>query len=173
MPPSEKPPIECSCISDPFAALPPELRPTASRNGEKSRRFGLRKVTCPGCGLTYTTNRNTDLCVDCERRGVKSSSDAVDEGNSLKMLTIKVLGPGCAKCEYLEQRAQLALADIQAEYPDVKGEIQKVTDVNVFMQYGLLITPGLVINEKLVCAGQMPASKTITGWLNDALGVAS
>jgi sulfur carrier protein ThiS len=54
----------CTCNQDPFAALPPELRPRP-----KNLMRGLRNVTCPGCGLVYWTNRNTDLCVDCEKKG--------------------------------------------------------------------------------------------------------
>lgn len=53
---------ECSCTSDPFASLPPELRP-----GEQPRKGLLRDVTCPGCGLKYRTNRATDLCIKCEQ----------------------------------------------------------------------------------------------------------
>jgi uncharacterized protein (DUF983 family) len=56
----------CGCAQDPFAALPPELRPKS-----KPRMGGLRNVTCPGCGLSYWTNRATDLCKDCEKNGVK------------------------------------------------------------------------------------------------------
>ena len=63
---SEDKPSLCSCIQDPFAALPPELRPPL-----KPTMGGLHKVTCPGCGLSYWTNRATDLCVDCEKKGVK------------------------------------------------------------------------------------------------------
>ena len=55
----------CTCIQDPFAALPPELRPIKQR--KKSR---LRKVTCPGCGHVYWTNRAIDLCVDCEKKAI-------------------------------------------------------------------------------------------------------
>ena len=57
-------PVLCVCVGDGFAALPPELRP---RTRKKS---SLRKVTCPGCGLVYSTNRSTDLCMECEKEGV-------------------------------------------------------------------------------------------------------
>ncbi len=57
----EKPPVQCACASDPFALLPPEMRP---RSQKKS---SLRKVTCPGCGLVFWTNRETDCCMECER----------------------------------------------------------------------------------------------------------
>jgi len=53
----------CTCTDDGFGALPPELRPRAKKKD------GLRKVTCPSCGLVYSTNRETDLCIECEKRG--------------------------------------------------------------------------------------------------------
>jgi ribosomal protein S27E len=59
----------CSCVQDPYADLPPELRP---RPAQKTS--SLRKVTCPGCGLVYWTNRKTELCVDCEKKGIKIPS---------------------------------------------------------------------------------------------------
>lgn len=56
----------CSCVSDPFAGLPPEMRPRP-----KSNTGNLRQVTCPGCGLKYWTNRSTDLCISCEKKDIK------------------------------------------------------------------------------------------------------
>jgi hypothetical protein len=53
-------------VQDPFADLPPELRPR-----QVQKIGGLRKVTYPGCGLVYWTNRATDLCVECEKKGVR------------------------------------------------------------------------------------------------------
>lgn len=41
---------------------------------------GLRKVTCPGCGLVFWTNRNTDLCIECEKKGIRQSESEVDTG---------------------------------------------------------------------------------------------
>jgi hypothetical protein len=56
----------CTCVKDPFADLPPDLRPKPVQ-----KIGGLRKITCPGCGLVYMTNRKTDLCIDCEKKGAK------------------------------------------------------------------------------------------------------
>lgn len=53
---------DCTCRNDPFASLPPELIPK-----QKTWKSKFRKVTCPGCGLIYWTNRNTDLCYECEK----------------------------------------------------------------------------------------------------------
>ncbi len=64
---NEKPDMPlCSCIHDLFADLPPELRPKPVQ-----RMRGLWKVTCPGCGLVYWTNRKIDVCPDCEKKGVR------------------------------------------------------------------------------------------------------
>ncbi len=172
MSPAGKPPTAgCACVSDPFADLPPELRPEKAERAEKVRRFGLRQATCPICGTTYTTNRETDVCIECERRGAKVSPRT--EGEKANVLTIKVLGPGCEFCERLEQTARQALDVIRAERPQVEGALEKVTDAGEFMRYGLLVTPGLVINEKLVCAGRLPATQTVAGWLREALEGAS
>ena len=56
----------CACMRDPFAALPPEMVPRAAPKKEP-----LRHVTCPVCGQVYWTNRETDLCFDCEWKGVR------------------------------------------------------------------------------------------------------
>jgi hypothetical protein len=50
----------CGCVQNPFSSVPSEMRPRPKRKSD------LRKVTCPGCGLVYSTNRETDLCMDCE-----------------------------------------------------------------------------------------------------------
>ena len=59
-------PADCDCVRDPFADLPPELQPRP-----KPRMGNLRQVNCPGCGLNYWTNRSTDLCVECKKKGIK------------------------------------------------------------------------------------------------------
>jgi hypothetical protein len=51
----------CGCGKDPYAALPPDLRPRM-----QTMKGGLREVICPGCGIKYRTNRSTDFCIKCE-----------------------------------------------------------------------------------------------------------
>lgn len=80
------------------------------------------------------------------------------------MLSIKVLGPGCDNCHRVEKTARAAVAAF-----GVEAEFEKVTDRAEFAKYGLLFTPGLVINEKLVAAGRIPDQNEIMTWVADAL----
>ena len=79
------------------------------------------------------------------------------------MLTIKVLGSGCANCKRLEQLANKAVMEM-----GMQAEVVKVTDYNDIMQYPILTTPGLVINERLVCSGRIPTQAEVTTWLVNA-----
>jgi small redox-active disulfide protein 2 len=79
------------------------------------------------------------------------------------MLTIKILGPGCANCRKLEQVARQAVDSL-----NIESEIIKVTDVKDIMAYDVLQTPGLVINEKLVLAGRIPTVGSIVEWIRAA-----
>lgn len=76
------------------------------------------------------------------------------------MLTIKVLGSGCANCKRLEAVARKVVDDL-----GVQAEIVKVTDYAEIMKYPILSTPGLVVNEKLVSAGRIPGETEIAAWL--------
>lgn len=78
------------------------------------------------------------------------------------MLTIKVLGSGCPNCKKVE-----SLARQTVETMGMQAEFIKVTDYNQIMAYNILSTPGLVINEKVVCSGRIPSPAEISTWLAD------
>jgi small redox-active disulfide protein 2 len=80
------------------------------------------------------------------------------------MLSIKVLGPGCSNCERLKAATKEALTMLGAE-----GIVEAVTDRAQFRAYRLMATPGLVVNEKLVCAGRVPEATEIVSMLASAL----
>lgn len=84
------------------------------------------------------------------------------------MLSIKVLGPGCKNCERLEMHAEQAAQRWRSDHPEVEVTIEKLTDTEQFLEYGLLSTPGLVINERLVSSGKIPAPSHIVAWLEQA-----
>lgn len=79
------------------------------------------------------------------------------------MITIKVLGPGCANCKKLEEVARTAVGLAQVE-----AEILKVTDIQEIIAGGVLKTPGLIINGKLVSSGRIPAPATVADWIREA-----
>ncbi len=84
------------------------------------------------------------------------------------MLTIKVLGSGCANCKKAE-----AIARQAADMKGLQAEFIKVTDYDKIMEYNIMSTPGLVINEKLVCSGRIPSPAEVAGWLAEAVQSAS
>ena len=75
-------------------------------------------------------------------------------------MIIKILGVGCPKCKNLEK----LMLTIRDRY-NLKYEIQKVTDLDDIMEYGILMTPGLVINEEVKSVGKIPKEKEILKWL--------
>jgi small redox-active disulfide protein 2 len=79
------------------------------------------------------------------------------------MLNIKILGPGCTNCTKVEQVARKAAA-----FLGVEGQFEKITDFAGIQNYPILSTPGLVINEKLVCAGRIPTETEVTTWIANA-----
>jgi len=79
------------------------------------------------------------------------------------MLNIKVLGPGCANCRKVEEIAREAVARL-----GVEAEFEKVKDAQAILAYEVLKTPGLVINEKLVSSGRIPAVESVVGWIREA-----
>ncbi|MHB1374835.1 thioredoxin family protein [Thauera sp. JM12B12] len=79
------------------------------------------------------------------------------------MLNIKVLGPGCANCRKVEEIVREAVASL-----GVEAEIAKVSDMDQILAYDVLKTPGLVINDKLVCSGRIPAPASVAEWLRAA-----
>jgi len=80
------------------------------------------------------------------------------------MLSIKVLGPGCANCVKVAQLAQQAVNSLSVE-----AQIEKVTEMPDIIKYRILATPALVINEKVVCAGRIPTAAEVTTWVTSAL----
>jgi small redox-active disulfide protein 2 len=80
------------------------------------------------------------------------------------MLTIKVLGSGCANCKRVEQIARKVIGELALE-----AEVIKVTEYPEIMKYNIMSTPGLVINEKVVSSGRIPSEAEITTFVTNAL----
>jgi small redox-active disulfide protein 2 len=87
----------------------------------------------------------------------------------MRVLKIKVLGPGCYNCYALEGAVAEALEILMEEEKSIQATLQHIDDPMEISQYPLLFTPGLVVNEKLVCAGRVPKKEEIIEWLRSGL----
>lgn len=72
-------------------------------------------------------------------------------------MIIKVLGPGCANCRRLEAHTREALAALELE-----ATVEKVTDAAEIAGYGVMRTPGLVVDEQVVASGRVPTTAEIS-----------
>ncbi len=82
-------------------------------------------------------------------------------------LHIKILGGGCANCERLARNAKQAVEQL-----GVEATFEKSGDYDEYARYGLLATPGLVVNDQLVSSGRVPAPSQIVTLLANALATA-
>ena len=80
------------------------------------------------------------------------------------MLSIKVLGSGCANCHKVEELTKQAITQL-----GIEAKVEMVTDIKEIMRYGVMGTPGIVINEKVVSTGRVPAFSQITTMITTAL----
>ena len=78
-------------------------------------------------------------------------------------MLIKILGPGCKNCANLEKATRQAVADL-----GVQATIEKVTDYAQIASYGVLRTPGLVVDEQLLVSGRVPDATEIATLLAPA-----
>lgn len=76
------------------------------------------------------------------------------------MMNIKVLGTGCSNC-----RTTIALVESVARERGMAITLEKVEDIQNIMRYGVMSTPGVVINDAVVHAGGVPAREKVEGWL--------
>lgn len=81
------------------------------------------------------------------------------------MLDIKVLGTGCANCIKLENLVKEVITE-----NDLPANVEKITDSEKFMDYGVMITPGLVVNGKVLAMGKIPTKSTLEHWLINMMG---
>ncbi len=80
------------------------------------------------------------------------------------MLDIRVAGPGCRNCQELEARVKQALVELQAE-----ATVMKITDFQDIAKAGVLTTPGLIVNGKVVLQGKLPSVGIVRNLLLEAI----
>lgn len=79
-------------------------------------------------------------------------------------MIIKVLGPGCTNCKNLERVTREAVAALE-----IDATIEKIEDYPSIVGYGIMSTPGLVIDEQVVLSGRVPTAAQVQQLISDAL----
>ena len=75
-------------------------------------------------------------------------------------MEIKILGPGCARCQQLEKLVREAVAET-----GVEATVEKVSDFKAIADYGIFTTPGVVVDGKVKSEGKIPRKEEILSWL--------
>lgn len=79
-------------------------------------------------------------------------------------MEIRILGPGCPRCQEVEKRTLNALAEL-----NVGADVQKVKDIKEISKYKVFGTPGLVINGKVKAQGRIPSPEEIKKWIQEEM----
>ena len=79
-------------------------------------------------------------------------------------MNIKILGTGCAKCHSLEKTVKEVVSDLKLDV-----DVEAVQDMKKILDYKILMTPGLVINEKVVSSGKVPSRGDVERLITSAL----
>lgn len=77
-------------------------------------------------------------------------------------LKIQVLGTGCPKCKKLADMAEKVARELNLDY-----ELEKVTDINKIISFGVMTTPALVVDGKVVIAGKLPSEEALRNLLGN------
>jgi len=77
------------------------------------------------------------------------------------MKKIQVLGPGCAKCKVLFEHTEQAAKELGLDY-----EIEKVTEIEAILGFGVMTTPALVVDGQVKVAGRVPSAEQLKGMLS-------
>ena len=72
-------------------------------------------------------------------------------------MNVKILGPGCSRCHQLDQLVRDVVSELA-----INASVEEVKDMKKIMSYSVVMTPGLVINEELVCSGKVPNKAEVT-----------
>jgi small redox-active disulfide protein 2 len=79
------------------------------------------------------------------------------------MMNIKILGTGCARCDELAELTKKAVREM-----GIDAIVEKVQDLEKIIGYGVMMTPGLVIDEQVKVAGRMPTLEQIKQWITES-----
>lgn len=79
-------------------------------------------------------------------------------------MNIKILGTGCSRCQQLEKTVKEAVKELA-----IDATVEEVKDIKKFIDYNVMMTPGLVINEQVMSSGKVPTKAEVTQLIINAL----
>ncbi len=79
-------------------------------------------------------------------------------------MEIRILGPGCPRCNEVEKRTINVLAEM-----NIAADVQKITDLKKIAEHKIFATPGLIINGKIKCSGRIPSKEEIKKWIEEEM----
>jgi len=91
---------------------------------------------------------------------VQGSPEIESLKGGMNTMEIKVLGPGCAKCQETERQVKEAVSEA-----GVDVTVEKVTDVMEIATYGVFVTPAVVIDGEIKSVGKVPKKQDVLSWL--------
>lgn len=80
------------------------------------------------------------------------------------MLEIKVYGTGCHNCKKLEELCNEVITE-----NNIDAKVEKITDLQLFVVNGIIRTPGLTVNDKVLSQGKIPTKQTLAHWFADEI----
>ncbi|MBT8386694.1 MAG: thioredoxin family protein [Ignavibacteria bacterium] len=75
-------------------------------------------------------------------------------------MVVKILGTGCKKCQTLEEKVKEII-----QLNNIDAAVEKVSDIQEMIKYGIMMTPGLVVNEQVKSSGVIPKDDQLLKWL--------
>ena len=79
-------------------------------------------------------------------------------------MNIKILGPGCARCQQMEKTAIEVVKEL-----GIDATVEEIKDMSKIIAYNVMMTPGLVIDEQVVSSGKVPTKAEVTQLITNAL----
>lgn len=79
-------------------------------------------------------------------------------------MNIKILGSGCSRCRKLDEKVRELVSQ-----NNIDANVEKVTEIQEMINYGIMATPGLVINERLKSSGIIPKDEQILSWITEEI----
>jgi small redox-active disulfide protein 2 len=111
----------------------------------------------------YIPESSKEEYVNAFLREFKKSTGRPVENSGSDGLEIKVLGPGCARCNQLEQDLMAVMAEM-----NMVADIEHVTDIAEIGSYGVMGTPALIVNGAVKSVGSIPPKTKLKQWMQDA-----